>query len=179
MKKIIESRLEEIFNKLDILDYLHISFSDKADFQINSVFSIAKDKKVNPIEIGEKIVHEINNLNDFSDYFKSVEFVKPGFINIFVSDKLINKLLRDNRGKVIKTDSEEVYFLDYGGPNVAKPLHIGHLRPAIIGESIKRILEYKGYKTISDVHLGDFGLQIGQVICGILDDNKKIEDIEW
>jgi len=178
MKKIIESRLEEIFNKLDILDYLHISFSDKADFQINSVFSIAKDKKVNPIEIGEKIVHEINNLNDFSDYFKSVEFVKPGFINIFVSDKLINKLLRDNRGKVIKTDSEEVYFLDYGGPNVAKPLHIGHLRPAIIGESIKRILEYKGYKTISDVHLGDFGLQIGQVICGILDDNKKIEDID-
>lgn len=175
----ISSFIKPVFEELDILEYLRVSYSDKADYQINSVFSIAKDKHKNPIEIGEDIVNKVNSLDYFSDYFKNVEFVKPGFINIFVSDKLINKFLRDsiNGDLVKKTISNELYFLDYGGPNVAKPLHIGHLRPAIIGESLKRILNFKGYKTISDVHLGDFGLQIGQVIYGLLRDGKTIDYI--
>ena len=78
----------------------------------------------------------------------------------------------------IKTsENEETFVLDYGGPNIAKPLHVGHMRTAIVGESIKRIIKYMGHKTISDVHLGDYGLQIGQVIYGIQQDHKKIEDI--
>ncbi len=74
-------------------------------------------------------------------------------------------------------DKADTYVLDYGGPNVAKPLHVGHMRTAIVGESIRRIISYMGHKTISDVHLGDYGLQIGQVIYGILEDKVKDEDI--
>lgn len=177
MIKDLESFIKPVFEELEIEDYLRITYSDKADFQINSVFSIAKEKGKNPVEIGEEIVNKINELNNFNDYFKSVLFVKPGFINLFLSDKYINKCLNEFEigNRVEKT---EVYFIDYGGPNIAKPLHIGHLRPAIIGESLKRILKYKGYKVIGDVHLGDFGLQIGQVIYGILEDKKRVEDID-
>ena len=89
----IKNFISPVFNELNILDYLRISFSDKADFQINSVFAIAKNEHKNPIEIGQDIVNKINSLNNFNNYFKSVEFVQPGFINIFLSDSYINKYL--------------------------------------------------------------------------------------
>lgn len=179
MLKDITKYLEQIFKELDLDNYLKISSSDKADYQINSVFMIAKDKHVNPKEIGEMIESKINEQPDVKDYFRKVEFVMPGFINLFVSDKLINKHINSyiTNGLVEKTDSKDVYFLDYGGPNVAKPLHIGHLRPAIIGESIKRILNLKGYKTIGDVHLGDYGLQIGEVIYGLKKENIPLSEL--
>ena len=72
---------------------------------------------------------------------------------------------------------KETYFMDYGGPNVAKPLHVGHMRTAIVGEAIKRIIMYFGHTVISDVHLGDYGLQIGQVIYGLKQENIAIDDI--
>ena len=179
MLKDITKYLEQIFKELDLDNYLKISSSEKADYQINSVFMIAKDKHVNPKEIGEMIESKINEQPDVKDYFRKVEFVMPGFINLFVSDKLINKHINSyiTNGFVEKTDSKDVYFLDYGGPNVAKPLHIGHLRPAIIGESIKRILNLKGYKTIGDVHLGDYGLQIGEVIYGLKKENIPLSEL--
>lgn len=171
--------LKPIFEELELADYLKVSSSDKADFQINSVFQIAKDKHVAPKEIGEMLASKINENVSVSDYFSKVEFVMPGFINLFVSDKLINKHINEyiTNGFVEKTTSNDVYFLDYGGPNVAKPLHIGHLRPAIIGESIKRILNLKGYKTIGDVHLGDYGLQIGEVIYGLKKENIPLSEL--
>ena len=171
--------LKPIFEELELGDYLKVSSSDKADFQINSVFQIAKDKHVAPKEIGEMLAGKINENDNVSDYFSKVEFVMPGFINLFVSDKLINKHINEyiTNGFVEKTTSNDVYFLDYGGPNVAKPLHIGHLRPAIIGESIKRILNLKGYKTIGDVHLGDYGLQIGEVIYGLKKENIPLSEL--
>lgn len=171
--------LKPIFEELELGDYLKVSSSDKADFQINSVFQIAKDKRVAPKEIGEMLASKINENDNVSDYFSKVEFVMPGFINLFVSDKLINKHINEyiTNGFVEKTTSNDVYFLDYGGPNVAKPLHIGHLRPAIIGESIKKILNLKGYKTIGDVHLGDYGLQIGEVIYGLKKENISLSEL--
>lgn len=171
--------LKPIFEELELGDYPKVSSSDKADFQINSVFQIAKDKRVAPKEIGEMLASKINENDNVSDYFSKVEFVMPGFINLFVSDKLINKHINEyiTNGFVEKTTSNDVYFLDYGGPNVAKPLHIGHLRPAIIGESIKRILNLKGYKTIGDVHLGDYGLQIGEVIYGLKKENIPLSEL--
>ena len=171
--------LKPIFEELELGDYLKVSSSDKADFQINSVFQIAKDKHVAPKEIGEMLASKINENDNVSDYFSKVEFVMPGFINLFVSDKLINKHIKGyiTKGFVENTTSNDVYFLDYGGPNVAKPLHIGHLRPAIIGESIKRILNLKGYKTIGDVHLGDYGLQIGEVIYGLKKENIPLSEL--
>ena len=171
--------LKPIFEELELGDYLKVSSSDKADFQINSVFQIAKDKRVAPKEIGEMLASKINENDNVSDYFSKVEFVMPGFINLFVSDKLINKHINEyiTNGFVEKTTSNDMYFLDYGGPIVAKPLHIGHLRPAIIGESIKRILNLKGYKTIGDVHLGDYGLQIGEVIYGLKKENIPLSEL--
>ena len=179
MIKDIEEFIKPIFDSFNYDFY--VSESNKkeiCDYQINSLFRIAKELKVNLLEIGTTITKKINELDNFNDYFKEVTFLN-GFINITISDKFINKWINKslNNLGVNKVESDELYFLDYGGPNIAKPLHIGHLRPAIIGESLKRIIKYKGYKTISDVHLGDYGLQMGQVIYGIKKDNIKLEDI--
>jgi len=153
---------------------------DLCDYQFDGIFKLASMQRKNPVELGEELVKNINNREDFNDYFKKVEFVKPGFINITVSDKLINKILRemnDDPHFLIKQDNSKTFVLDYGGPNIAKPLHVGHLRSPIVGEAIKRILSFKGYKTISDVHLGDYGLQIGEVIYAIKRDKKELNDI--
>lgn len=172
-----------VFEELEINDYLIVSESNKkelCDYQINTLFKIAKEKNTNLNDLGSTIVEKVRNLPNFLDYFESVDFLN-GFINIKISNKFINKWLNyvsENNYGITKVTSEETYFLDYGGPNIAKPLHIGHLRSAIIGESLKRILKYKGYKVISDVHFGDFGLQMGYVIYGIITDNKELEEVD-
>lgn len=170
-------------NIIPEVDKVSVSLSNRlelCDYQCNDVFKIAKTINENPVVVGEKIVKEINSLANFSDYFKEVVFCKPGFINITLSDKFINKYLKEYK-KDIKNSvniSESLKIvIDYGGPNVAKPLHVGHMRTAIVGESIKRILKFFANDVISDVHLGDIGLQIGQVIYKVLEDKKNIEDI--
>ena len=154
---------------------------DISDYQCDDVFKLSKEYHKSPIDIGEEIVAKINSLPNFDDYFKKVEFVKPGFINISLSNTFINKNIismnNDSFG-IDKVDKEETFVIDYGGPNVAKPLHVGHMRTAIVGESIKRIIRYKGHKVIGDIHLGDIGLQLGQVIYGILSENKNIDDVD-
>lgn len=154
---------------------------DICDFQCNDIFRLSKQFLKNPIELGSFIVSKINDIDNFSDYFDCVSFVNPGFINIKVSNKLINKYIRimcDDEKKLLNLSNSETFVIDYGGPNVAKPLHVGHMRTAIVGESIKRIINYMGHKTISDVHLGDFGLQIGEVIYAVLRDNIDIDSID-
>lgn len=154
---------------------------EMCDYQCDDCFKLAKIYNKNPMEIGQQIVDEINKMEKFDEYFLKVELAKPGFINFTLSNKFINTNLNKMKNKenfnISKPDNNELYFLDYGGPNVAKPLHVGHLRPAIIGESLNRIIQFKGYKTISDVHLGDYGLQIGQVIYSILNDKISISDL--
>ena len=154
---------------------------DLCDYQCDEVFKLTKLYHKSPIEIGEELVSKLNELEDFDNYFDKVEFCKPGFINLTISNKLINdslKLMNNNSKFNLKTPSTvETFVVDYGGPNVAKPLHVGHMRPAIVGESIKRIIDYVGHKTISDVHLGDIGLPIGEVIYACLRDNLKPEDL--
>lgn len=154
---------------------------DISDYQCDDAFKLAKEYHKNPIELGEQVVNELNGLENFSEYFSKVEFIKPGFINMTLSDEFINnniRLISSEEKYGIKNSPVETYVLDYGGPNVAKPLHVGHMRTAIVGESIKRIIKYKGNNVICDVHLGDFGLQIGQVIYGIKQEGINIEDID-
>lgn len=176
----IEKKIGDIFEKLGYDSnqaILSVSkFPDKFDYQINSIFSIAKEIKDNPVSIGTKIVNEVRNMYNFSFYFELFEFCNPGFINIKLAYGIINKYIPLALDKSILEGSK--YVLDYGGPNIAKPLHVGHLRPAIIGESIKRILKYTGNEVISDAHLGDFGLQIGEVIYGLKKENIDINSID-
>ena len=154
---------------------------DISDYQCDDAFKLAKEYHKNPIELGELVVSELNSLENFNEYFSKVEFIKPGFINMTLSDEFINNNIRliSNDDKFgIKNSPVENYVMDYGGPNVAKPLHVGHMRTAIVGESIKRIIRYKGNNVICDTHLGDYGLQLGQVIYGIKQEGKTIDDID-
>ena len=184
MIELIEKVLENAFNELGYTEFNKVSISSRkelCDYQINTVFAIAKKEKKNPMEIGSLIVNKINSIDNFSDYFKKVEFCTPGFINITLSDEFITNVLieyKNNNFGIEKTGNNDVVVIDYGGPNIAKPLHVGHLRPAIIGQAIYNILKEVGYKTIGDVHLGDIGLQMGQVILGLMDGGYKPEDID-
>ncbi len=182
---ILENIITDVTNSLgytvDNMTVIKSNRPDLCDYQCDQVFKLAKQYHKNPMEIGEEITHKINELENFNDYFEKVEFVRPGFINITLSNNFINNKLKNmyNNPKFdIKLPSvKETYFMDYGGPNVAKPLHVGHMRTAIVGEAIKRIINYFGHKTISDVHLGDYGLQIGEVIYGIKEKNMDINDL--
>ena len=181
---ILSKKITEIANNLGYRETLKVIKSnrpDLCDYQCDEVFKLTKIYKKSPIEIGEELVNKLNDISDFDEYFSTVEFCKPGFINITISNKLINSLLKqmNNNTKFNLTmpNKVETYVVDYGGPNVAKPLHVGHLRPAVIGESVKRIINYVGHRTIADVHLGDIGLPIGEVIYAALRDNVSSEDL--
>lgn len=181
MIEVIENKINEVLlmNGLKEVKIMMSSRPDLCDLQCNDVFKIAKQMGVNPNTVGQKMVEVIKSIPSFNEYFNDVSFCAPGFINIVLSDFFINhqiKLMENDKFN-ISSPQKETYVVDYGGYNIAKPLHIGHLRPTIIGEAIKRILEYNGQEVIGDVHLGDYGLQIGQVIYGVLKDNKAIEDI--
>ncbi len=179
--------MEELFEKAfknlgyDITPKIVKSNKD-ADFQCDDCFKLAKDYHKAPFMIASEVVNQIKNDINFDNYFKEVNVANPGFINIRVSDKYICSNLRQLMDKDIlgATKENKTIVVDYGGPNVAKPLHVGHLRAAVIGQAINNILKFKGNKTIADVHLGDIGTQMGQVIYGILTDfpNTKPEDIE-
>ena len=179
----INSILEEYLEKNEIgkLTINKSNRPDLCDFQCNDTFRISKELHKSPIEVGEELVLKISNLPDSTYYFKKVEFVKPGFINFILSDDFINDILlkmsNDTKFNIKMPKTKEKFVIDYCGANVAKPLHVGHMRTTIVGESIARIVRFMGHETICDVHLGDYGLQIGQVIYGIIRDNKKIEDI--
>ena len=185
MKEILESFLLKTIQKLNIdVQEVHVVKSnrpDLCDYQCNDVFQLAGKNKTNPISLGEQIVAKAQEQEEFKDYFKKIELIKPGFINMTLSNKLINSFLKNmnnhEKFNLHLADKEETYFLDYGGPNIAKPLHVGHMRTAIIGEALKRIINYYGHKTIADVHLGDYGLQIGEIIKCIEEENLDINQI--
>ena len=181
---ILSNIITKVANNIGYSETLRVIKSnrpDLCDYQCDEVFKLTKIYHKSPMEIGNDIVSSINELEDFKNYFEKVEFCNPGFINITLSDKFINdslKLMANNeKFNLTMPNKIDTYVIDYGGPNVAKPLHVGHMRPAIVGESIKRIIEYTGHKTISDVHLGDIGLPIGEVIYACLKDNMSVDDI--
>ncbi len=158
----IEKLLNDSIKKLNIDAQASVSFSFLpaiCDYQSNSVFSIAKKTNEKPIDLANKIVKNIEE----SSFFK-FEVAPPAFINIKLTQEGFNHyaniLLRDERCGVKKLSNQKV-LLDYGGANVAKALHVGHLRSPIIGESLKRLYKFLGEEVISDVHLGDWGLQMG------------------
>ena len=137
---------------------------DLCEYQCNGALAAAKQYKCAPIKIANEVVAQL----DAADY-DLVEAVMPGFINLKLSGAFLQKYLEEMRNAedfgVQKIGAGKTIVVDYGGANVAKPLHIGHLRPAIIGETLKRLHNFMGYNTIGDVHLGDWGLQMGLIIA--------------
>ncbi len=137
---------------------------DLCEFQCNGAMAAAKEYKQAPYAISEEVAKSLSD----DPLFLSVESVKPGFLNLTLSGEFLseyaNLMLDDERLGSEEIGHGETLLVDYGGANVAKPLHIGHLRSAIIGESVKRIGRFMGYHTIGDVHLGDWGLQMGLII---------------
>ncbi len=154
---------------------------DLCDYQCDTCFTMAKLLKTNPFVIAENVFHALEKLPLAQQYFEKMEVVRPGFINVTLSNQFLahafEVMSKEEKFGLAKPEKQETYFLDYGGPNVAKPLHVGHLRSAILGESVKRIIDYCGHTVMSDVHLGDYGLQIGQVIYGALQDGVKPSEI--
>ncbi len=153
-------------------EYGKASFSnrpDLADYQCNGAMAAAKEYKKAPVQIANEIVEKLTG----NEAFETVEAVMPGFINIKISGKFLTKYMNEmKKAEKFGVETPEkpmTIIIDYGGANVAKPLHVGHLRPAIIGESVKRISRYAGHNVIGDAHLGDWGLQMGEVIEGIKD----------
>ena len=138
---------------------------DLCEYQCNGAMPLAKEAHKAPIQIAEEVCGFLKE----SPCFSLAEAVKPGFINLNVTGEFLSSYVTE-MGETEKFGFEELknpvkVIVDYGGPNVAKPLHIGHLRAAIIGESIKRICRFVGHETLGDVHLGDWGLQMGQIIA--------------
>lgn len=137
---------------------------DLCEYQCNGAMAAAKTYKKAPIMIANDVVEKIKE----SDMFSQADAVNPGFINLKLNPEFLASYLNDMQAdadlSVEKAESPKTIIIDYGGPNVAKPLHVGHLRSAIIGESLKRMGRFLGHKVIGDVHLGDWGLQMGLII---------------
>lgn len=181
MKKLTDYMAEELsaaFEKAGYdSSYGKVGVSNRPDlceYQCNGAMAGAKAYKKAPFMIADDVV---GNLAD-SKVFSMKEMVKPGFINLKVSEEFLADYLKEmEKDEKLGADTAKepkTIVIDYGGPNVAKPLHVGHLRSAIIGESIKRIGRFVGHKVIGDVHLGDWGLQMGLIIEELRDRKPEL-----
>lgn len=162
-------KINEIIKELGYDETPEVSVSNRpdiSDYQYNGAFKLAKTMHKSPMIIADEIVSKLKD----NDMFKEVSNVN-GFINITLSDKALidylNEIVNNFDINTFKINTDETIFLDYGGANVAKALHAGHLRSPNIGEALKRLCEAVGYKTISDVHYGDWGRPMGLIICEI------------
>jgi len=155
---------------------------DLCEYQCNGAMAGAKRYRKAPFMIAEDVVKALSEKNggEGSAVFSKAEVVKPGFLNLDVSESFLQKYLeemgRDDRLGMPLPDKAEKIIIDYGGPNVAKPLHVGHLRSAVIGEAVKRIARFHGEDVIGDIHLGDWGLQMGLVITEL---KKRMPDLPY
>ena len=158
-KAFVEAGYEEKFGKVTLSNR-----PDLCEFQCNGAMAAAKQYKKAPFMIADDVAARLQDV----EMFASVESVKPGFLNLKLSEEYLAEYLRemqaDERYGCEKTAEPKTIIVDYGGANVAKPLHVGHLRSAVIGESVKLMSRYIGHNVIGDVHLGDWGLQMGLII---------------
>ncbi|MBD5398762.1 arginine--tRNA ligase [bacterium] len=145
---------------------------DLSDFQSNIAMGLAKSLKQNPRMIAQSIVEKIKD--DEIDF--SID--GPGFINIKLSNKFVGDILNKNVSRetfaLQHFENTKKIIIDYGGPNVAKSLHVGHLRSSIIGEALKNLAKFKGYDVIGDIHFGDWGLPMGLIITSIKEKGIKL-----
>ena len=174
MKKILDVLSEEMGRAFEEAGYEaslgKVSVSNRPDlceYQCNGAMAGAKKYHKAPLVIAGEVAEKLAE----SEVFSGAEAVAPGFLNLKISEEFLLKQLRqmaeEPKFGLEAPEKKKRIIIDYGGANVAKPLHVGHLRSAVIGESIKRINRYVGHEVIGDVHLGDWGLQMGLVIMGL------------
>lgn len=169
--EILDNILKEVFKLLNFDEkYAFFQYSDRpdlSDFQTNCAMPLCKILRKSPIDIAKTITNELNKV----DIFESVTVDGPGFINVKLKNdflmELINKTLNDDRVGYQNNDKSKTVIIDFSSPNVAKEMHVGHLRSTVIGESLRRIFLFAGDKVIADNHLGDWGTPMGMVIEGI------------
>ena len=181
MKKLIDLIQEELVKAFTAAEmdpsYARVSVSNRPDlceYQCNGAMAAAKAYHKAPIQLAEAVVEKVTDHSVIGE----IEAVKPGFINLkinpeFLADYL-SKMQNDEDLSVEKAKNPKTIIVDYGGANVAKPLHVGHLRSAIIGESIKRMGRFMGHNMIGDVHLGDWGLQMGLIITELQERHPEL-----
>ena len=172
MKKILDLITDEVTKAFTECGYdakyAKVTLSNRPDlceYQCNGAMAAAKEYKKAPFMIADEVVEKLA----VNPMFAMAESVKPGFLNLkideaYLADYVAKMQEDEGRFGCEKTETPKTIMIDYGGPNVAKPLHVGHLRSAIIGESVKRIGKFMGHNVIGDVHLGDWGLQMGLII---------------
>ena len=171
MKKFLAAISEEMMKAFEEAGYDRelgrVNISNRPDlceYQCNGAMAGAKKYGKKPIDIANEVAEKLKD----SKAFTSAEAVMPGFLNLKLSDEFltdyVSAQMKEEKYGVEKCENPLKIVIDYGGANVAKPLHVGHLRPAVIGESVKRIARYAGHEVIGDVHLGDWGMPMGQVI---------------
>ena len=172
MKKILDLITDEVTKAFTECGYdakyAKVTLSNRPDlceYQCNGAMAAAKEYKKAPFMIADEVVEKLAA----NPIFAMAESVKPGFLNLkideaYLADYVAKMQEDEGRFGCEKTETPKTIMIDYGGPNVAKPLHVGHLRSAIIGESVKRIGKFMGHNVIGDVHLGDWGLQMGLII---------------
>lgn len=166
--KLITQEVQKAFTQCDYAkDYGSVTLSNRPDlcqYQCNGALSAAKAYRKAPFDIAVEIAEQLKG----NIHFKEVTCVKPCFINLILEDSWLiaymEEMLKDTKLGCDPAGKGKNIIIDYGGPNVAKPLHVGHLRTAIIGECIKRMGRFLDYTLLGDVHLGDWGLQIGLII---------------
>ena len=165
-EKLIKQVINDLGYNVSEVSLIPSSRKEFGDYQYNGVMNIAKELHQNPREIALLIVDKLKENKDLVN----VNVQGPGFINISFSNEALISYLNEMSKNIninYESDTKKTIFLDYGGANVAKTLHVGHLRSANIGEALKRLAEALGNKTISDVHLGDWGRPLGLVILEI------------
>lgn len=173
MKKILDLLSEEMGKAFEAAGYDpalgKVTLSNRPDlceYQCNGAMAGAKQYHKAPVVIANEVAEKLAD----SGVFKEAAAVAPGFLNLKLSEEflldVVSRVAQEPKFGLEQPETKKI-IIDYGGANVAKPLHVGHLRPAVIGESIKRICRYVGHEVIGDVHLGDWGLQMGLVIMGV------------
>lgn len=178
----INKKLEKIFEELGFdAKYATVKNSDRpdlSDFQCNGALALAKIEKKNPRQIGEMIAAKLSEDNDFA----KVSVDGPGFLNLTLKNesiaKIMDEMAEDDRFGCAKVKEPKTVVMDYGGPNVAKEMHVGHLRSGVIGEAMRRIEEFVGNKPISDVHFGDWGTPIGMILAEVIAHDGNLDKME-
>ena len=182
LENAVNQKVAAVFAELGLDNkFASVKVSDRpdlSDFQCNGALALAKTERKNPREIASLIAAKLQEDKDFA----KVSVDGPGFLNLCLADEFIaqnmQEMAKDERLGIAKDETQHKIVMDFGGPNVAKALHVGHLRSAVVGEAIRRIEVLVGNEVISDVHFGDWGTPMGMILAEIIKQDGNLDKVE-